>query len=55
MKRDNIYIQHAINDKEYLIEGTRYHADGFCKDTNTIYEFHGDYWHGNPKLTNQMM
>ena len=49
MKRDNIYIQHAINDKEYLIEGTRYHADGFCKDTNTIYEFHGDYWHGNPK------
>ena len=24
-------------------------ADGFCKSNNTIYEFHGDFWHGNPK------
>jgi hypothetical protein len=25
-------------------------ADGFDPDTNTIYEFYGDYWHGNPKF-----
>lgn len=25
-------------------------ADGFDPTTNTIYEFHGDYWHGNPKI-----
>jgi hypothetical protein len=23
-------------------------ADGFDPQTNTIYEFHGDFWHGNP-------
>jgi hypothetical protein len=25
-------------------------TDGYDKATNTIYEFWGDYWHGNPKL-----
>ncbi len=25
-------------------------ADGYCKETNTIYEFYGDYWHGNPNV-----
>lgn len=24
-------------------------VDGFCQDSNTVYEFYGDYWHGNPK------
>ena len=43
-----ISIQHASNDGEYKIPKTRYYADGFCRDTNTIYEYHGDYWHGNP-------
>jgi len=23
-------------------------VDGFNKETNTVYEFYGDYWHGNP-------
>lgn len=45
-----INIQHACNDGEYKIPETRYHADGFCSDTNTIYEYHGDYYHGNPKI-----
>ena len=49
-KKNNIYIQHAENDNEYLIPNTRFHADGYCKETHTIYEFHGDLWHGNPKL-----
>lgn len=35
---------------EYHIPNTRYHADGYCPDTNTIFEFHGDYWHGNPTI-----
>ena len=25
-----------------------YKVDGYCYETNTVYEFHGDYWHGNP-------
>lgn len=27
-----------------------YVVDGFNPLTNTIYEFYGDYWHGNPKI-----
>ena len=51
-KLNNIHIQHAVNDSEYKIPNTRYYADGYCKETNTIYEFHGDYWHGCPKRYN---
>ena len=46
--KDNIIIQHAENNSEFYIPNTKYRADGFCQETNTIYEFHGDYWHGNP-------
>ena len=52
-KLNNIYIQHAMNDGEFKIPTTNFKADGYCKDTNTIYEFHGDYWHGNPKIFDQ--
>ncbi len=49
-EQEGINIQHALNGGEYQIPGTRYKADGYCHKTNTIYEFHGDYWHGNPQL-----
>ncbi|MGZ8924254.1 MAG: DUF7487 domain-containing protein [Nitrososphaeraceae archaeon] len=49
-EKEEIYIQHALNEGEYQIPGTRYKADGYCSETNTIYEFHGDYWHGNPEV-----
>ena len=48
--QNNIYIQHAENDNEYLIPNTCFHANRYCKETNRIYEFHGDLWHGNLKL-----
>ena len=47
--KNNITIKHAENCGEFLIPNTNYKADGYCEETNTIYEFHGDYWHGNPK------
>lgn len=50
MEEEGIFIQHALNGGEYRIPGSRYRADGYCAATNTIYEFHGDYWHGNPKI-----
>ena len=46
----NITIQHAENNGEHDILNSKYKADGFCQETNTIYEYHGDYWHGNPKV-----
>ena len=47
-KSYGINIQHAENGGEYHIPNSRYKADGFCEETNTIYEYHGDYHHGNP-------
>lgn len=49
---DNVKIIHAGNDREFQIPNTKYKADGYCKETNTIYEFHGDHWHGNPATKN---
>ena len=39
------------NNGEYLVQAKKYKADGYCKETNTIYEFHGDYWHGNQSIS----
>ena len=44
----NINISHMENGGEYKIPATNYKTDGYCKENNTIYEFHGDFWHGNP-------
>jgi hypothetical protein len=32
------------------IDGRRFIVDGYNPSTNTIYEFYGDYWHGNPRI-----
>ncbi|MGI0075886.1 MAG: DUF7487 domain-containing protein [Nitrosopumilaceae archaeon] len=50
MEEQNTFIQHAANNGEYHIPNTKYFADGYCKKTNTIYEFYGDVFHGNPNL-----
>lgn len=47
-KSKNINIQHALNDGEYQIPKTKYRVDGYCKENNTCYEFHGDEFHCNP-------
>ena len=46
---DNTYIEHGANGGEVLIPGTRWYADGFSAELNKVYEFHGDYYHGNPR------
>lgn len=33
---------------EYRIPGLKYKVDGYDKNTNTVYEYHGCYWHGHP-------
>ena len=48
----NLNIQHAEITYEFTIPETQYRADGYCKENNTIYEFHGDFWHGNPNIYN---
>ena len=45
-------MRHILNndDGEYKIPSTKYLADGFSKKENTIFEYHGDEFHGNPNL-----
>ena len=51
---DNTFINHYGNDGEIKIKydynNSKYtKVDGYSKKLNKIYEFHGDFWHGNPK------
>lgn len=48
----NYPIQTTLNGGEYMLPNTRYRVDGFCHGTNTVYEFWGDFWHGNPDVYN---
>lgn len=50
---NGIFIQHGKNGKEFRIPTTRYRADGYCKESNTIYEFHGSFWHGDIRYYNK--
>ena len=41
-------VQHAGNAGEYRVPVVGFFVDGYCQDTNTIYEFHGCFWHARP-------
>ncbi len=45
--RDSVQIQHCFNHLEKKI--CPYPVDGYCKDTDTVYEFQGCFMHGSPK------
>jgi hypothetical protein len=56
----NLNKNYSVSNKEidflnyyYIVERNKYiggyYVDGFDTSTNTIYEFLGDYWHGNPE------
>lgn len=54
---EGILIQCATSEKgEFEVSspngGKAYKADGYYGYTNTIYEYYGDYWHGNPQKYN---
>jgi len=46
---DSLKIDSLIKQARLKINGKTYIVDGFDPKTNTVYQFHGDYWHGNPK------
>jgi predicted nucleic acid-binding Zn-ribbon protein len=52
-KKRGIRIQHAENKGEYTIPGTLYRVDGYHAKTKTVFEFHGDAFHGNLKRYNR--
>ena len=51
MKTEGIHIQHALNGGQVSICGRS--VDGICYETNSVYQFHGDFWHGNPNKYDQ--
>jgi len=46
-EQEHINIIHAENGGEYHVQNVG-KVDGYCKENNTVYEFHGDFYHGNP-------
>jgi len=48
-------IQHAgnIGEKEIKINNKIIKFDGYDNKTNTVFEFYGDFFHGNPKTYNK--
>jgi hypothetical protein len=47
----NLTIQHAMNssEKRLCLPDHSFLLDGYCEETNTVYEFHGCMWHGCPR------
>ena len=46
MTQNNLKITHKYNGKEKRIGKRLLPVDGYCAETMTCYQFHGDYWHG---------
>ena len=45
-RENNIKILHKLNNEKEIRIGP-YFVDGYCPETNTVYEFLGDYYHGH--------
>ena len=48
---ENPNIKHALNGSEQMICGAK--VDGFDEKTNTVYQYHGCFWHGCQKCYNE--
>lgn len=44
---DSLSVPIEDRQKTLLINNKHYYVDAFVEKTNTIYEFFGDFWHGN--------
>lgn len=49
---DKIGIPTKNRQKYLRLNNRKYIVDGYDPETGTIYEFFGDFWHGNPKIYN---
>src|SRR5580692_4777918 len=56
MANENIKIRNACNGGEITIttNQNRYKVDGYCHENNTVYQFHGCYYHGCPTCYNEL-
>jgi len=40
-QNDGVEIKHACNEREYMPELPHFSVDGYCAETNTVYEYYG--------------
>ena len=45
--KERIHIRHQLNNTEKRIADCKLPVDGFNSQTQTVYQFHGCYWHGH--------
>jgi G:T-mismatch repair DNA endonuclease (very short patch repair protein) len=46
--KEGVTMRHARKGGEVRLGGHNLPVDGFCSATNTVYQFHGCFWHGHP-------
>lgn len=49
---DSLDVPKKYRQKVITINGIRYKVDAYNKDTKTVYEYFGSFWHGNPEYYN---
>lgn len=49
---DYIKVPEEYRNKRIIINNKKYRVDAYNPFSNTVYEFYGDYWHGNLKIYN---
>jgi len=47
---DALGVDLKHRQKHLTIGKKIFKVDAFVPETNTVYEFYGDYWHGNPEI-----
>ena len=47
MHEDGLQIRHEFNGKEKRLGRRQLPVDGWCQATQTVYQFHGCWWHGH--------
>ena len=50
---ERIHIRHQLNNTEKRIGDRKLPVDGFNVETQTVYQFHGCYWHGHDCALNR--
>ena len=51
--KEGIHIRHQLNNTEKRIGGRKLPVDGLNAQTQSVYQFHGCYWHGHDCALNR--
>lgn len=49
---NGLNVPRDYRQRTIVINKRRFNVDAYDPGTNVIYEFYGDFWHGNPEIYN---